>query len=80
VAAASYDAAVDSRSITPEQAQKLQRTIRAQLAYLGRLRRRMEMLGFPPTDTLYRAVSRAHDAMQEVHVRAHYCACRSGVG
>jgi hypothetical protein len=40
----------------------------------------MELLGFPPTDPLYQAASRAHDALQELHVRAHYCSCASGVG
>lgn len=76
----SYDVTVDSRSLSPEQAEQLQRTLRPQLAYLGRLRRRMELVGFPPSDTLYRSVSHAHDALQEVYVRVHYCACRSGVG
>jgi hypothetical protein len=40
----------------------------------------MELLGFPPDDPLYIAASRAHDALQELHVRAHYCTCTSGVG
>jgi hypothetical protein len=40
----------------------------------------MEQQGFPPDDELYRACSRAWDAMQELHVRAHYASCTSGVG
>jgi hypothetical protein len=40
----------------------------------------MEELGFPPTDSLYTAASRAHDALQELHVRAHCCSCTPGVG
>ena len=65
--------------IKPEQGQRLCDSIRRPLAYVGRLRRRMELLGFPPDDPLYVAASRAHDALQELHVRAHYCSCESGV-
>ncbi len=70
---------VDSSHIKPDQAAKLCRTLRRSLDFLGRLRRRMEVLGFPPDDPLYRSASRAHDALQELHVRAHYCCCTSGV-
>jgi hypothetical protein len=72
-------ALVDSSDIKPDQAARLCKQVRRSLEYLGRLRRRMELLGFPPEDSLYRAASRAHDAMQELHVRAHYCCCTSGV-
>ena len=44
---------VDSSHIKPEQAAKLCRTLRRSLDFLGRLRRRMERLGFPPDDPLY---------------------------
>ena len=71
---------MDSTDLTPEQAARLRAAIARQLAYLGKLRQRMERVGFPPNDSLYRAVARAFDAMQEVHVRAHYAACTSGVG
>lgn len=70
---------MDSSHIKPEQAQRLCEQIRRSLAHVGRLRRRMEVLGFPPTDPLYISASRAHDALQELHVRAHYCSCTSGV-
>lgn len=66
---------VNCWQIKPQQAQRLCEAIRPSLAYVVRLRRRMEQLGFPPDDVLYRAAARAHDAMQELHVRAHYCAC-----
>jgi hypothetical protein len=71
---------MDSSHIKPEQAMRLCQTLRRSLAHLGRLRRRMELLGFPPDDPLYRSTSKAHDALQELHVRAHYCSCPSGVG
>ena len=70
---------MDSSDLTPEQADRLGAAIRRYLDYVGRVRRRMEQLGFPPDDSLYRAASRAHDALQELHVRAHYCSCTSGV-
>jgi len=71
---------VDSSHIKPDQATELCRQVRRSLSYIGRLRRRMELLGFPPDDPLYRSASEAHDALQELHVRAHYCSCTSGVG
>jgi hypothetical protein len=70
---------VDWTQIKPEQGRRLCDSVRPALAYVGRLRRRMELLGFPPNDPLYVAASRAHDALQELHVRAHYCSCTSGV-
>jgi len=69
-----------SADIKPQQAIRLCASVRRSLAYLGRLRRRMELLGFPPDDPLYRSTSAAHDALQELHVRAHYCSVPSGVG
>jgi hypothetical protein len=71
---------MDSSHIKPEQAIELCRLVRRSLSFVGRLRRRMELLGFPPDDPLYRSTSDAHDALQELHVRAHYCSCTSGVG
>ncbi|CAN5697219.1 hypothetical protein BH09PLA1_BH09PLA1_22570 [soil metagenome] len=71
---------MDSSQIKPEQALRLCASVRRSLAYLGRLRRRMELLGFPPDDPLYCSAAKAHDALQELHVRAHYCSCPSGVG
>ncbi|MBC8105803.1 MAG: hypothetical protein H7Z14_04365 [Anaerolineae bacterium] len=71
---------MDSSHIKPKQAMKLCQAVRRSLAYVGRLRRRMELLGFPPDDVLYRAASKAHDGLQELHVRAHYCSVPSGVG
>jgi hypothetical protein len=71
---------VDSSGIQPQQAARLREALRRQLRYIGGLRRRMEVLGFPPDDPLYRSTCRSHDALQELHVLAHYCACTSGVG
>jgi hypothetical protein len=71
---------MDSRVISPAAADALMRQVGAHLNWLGRLRRRMELLGFSPEDPLYRACSEAYNAMQELHVRAHYASCTSGVG
>ena len=71
---------MESRDLPPELAAALQRAVRRRLAWFGRLRRRMELRGFPPTDPLYISVSKCYDAVQELHVRAHYASCRGGVG
>jgi hypothetical protein len=71
---------VDSSKITPEEATHLCASIRRSLAYLVKLRRRMEVLGFPPSDSLYAATVHAQQALQDLHVRAHYCSVTSGVG
>jgi hypothetical protein len=72
---------VDSSNLDPHVADQLARAVRQRLDWFGRLRRRMELRGFPPTDPLYLAVSRCYDAAQELHVRTHYVSCdarRSG--
>ena len=71
---------VDSYDLPIEQAIALQRAVRRRLAWFGRLRRRMELRGFPPTDPLYMAVTRCYNATQELHVRCHYASCKGGVG
>jgi hypothetical protein len=71
---------VDSRAIQPQIADELRQKIRPSLAFLGRLRHRMEQRGFPPEDELYRSVAKAYLAMQELHVRLHYQSCEHGVG
>jgi hypothetical protein len=71
---------METRTISPAAADALMRQVLPHLNWLGRVRRRMEQQGFPPDDELYRACSRAWDAMQELHVRAHYASCTSGVG
>ena len=71
---------MDSSQIKPEQAMRLCASLRGSMAYLLKLRQRMEELGFPPDDPLYRATTHAQQAIQDLHVRAHYCSCTSGVG
>ena len=70
---------MDSSQLTVEQAERLGRVIRRQLSFLNRLQKRMERLGFPPADPLYRAVTEARNRVGELFVSAHYCACPTGV-
>jgi hypothetical protein len=52
--------------------------VRRQLAYLGRLRARMERTGLPPADPLYRAVCLAYDRVHAVSVHLHCLTCPPG--
>ena len=45
------------------------------MAYLYRLRRRMEVSGFPPDDPLYQLVGRAFDVMHHLLMDLHYRTC-----
>ena len=54
--------------------------LRRQLSYLGALRRRMELRGFPPDDALYADAADAFNALHALCVRLHYLSCTSGVG
>jgi len=71
---------VDSRELTVSQAGRLREQVARELRYLGRLCARMQALGFPPGDPLFAAANKARNALQELHVVAHYCSCTSGVG
>jgi len=69
-----------SSQIKPEHALVVQRAIGRHLAYAAKLRRRLELLRFPPDDTLMASVTHAYHALHELHVRLHYLGCRHGVG
>jgi hypothetical protein len=69
-----------STDLHPAQAQKLTATVARQLQFLNRLCDRMTELGFPTDDPLWRAASQARNAVQDLHVAAHYAGCRGGVG
>jgi hypothetical protein len=61
--------------VTKAQADKLNKVLRRQLAYIGRLLRRMELRGFPPTDRLYQLVDAAYLALHHLTVEVHYLSC-----
>ena len=71
---------MDSLDLTPDQVRRLMETAGRHLRYLNQLQRRMEQLGFPPDDALYRAASEARDGAAALFIAAHYCSCPSGVG
>jgi hypothetical protein len=71
---------VTCAEIRPEQAARLKDALGRRLNYLNRLVARMNRLGFPPDDRLMAAAQRARNALQDLHVEAHYLSCRHGVG
>jgi hypothetical protein len=69
-----------SSDLTPAQAAALSKMIGQQLRYLGKLRSRMEQLGFPGADPLYFHLCRAFDMTRALWVELHYLSSGSGVG
>ena len=70
---------MDSSDLTADQLRELHRVIGQYLGYLNRLRARMERVGFPNNDPLYRLVVDAAERMHSLSVELHYATC-SGVG
>jgi hypothetical protein len=58
--------------LTSNQARALKNTLQPMLGYLGRLKRRVIRLGFPPEDRLLNAVVQAEIAMHALSVEVHY--------
>jgi hypothetical protein len=71
---------MDSSHLTPAQAAAIGKIIGQHLRYLGKLRKRMDQVGFPSTDPLYFDVCRAFDMAQALWMNLHYLSCTSGVG
>jgi hypothetical protein len=63
-----------------EQAETIKDRIAPMLAYLHRLRDRMDERGFLPTDPVYVSVAAALDSVHDLWVKTHYLSCGSGVG
>jgi hypothetical protein len=70
---------MNSSQLSKEQAAKLADEIAQHQAYFYRLRRRMETLGFPPSDMTLIMVGKLHDLLTELKMHAHYLSC-NGVG
>src|SRR5688572_25585945 len=68
-------AAVTSNDLTTEQATQMGAIVDRHLNYLGRLRKRMQRVGFPHDDKLVIAVSAAWDATHALSVKLHYASC-----
>ena len=71
---------MDSSKIHPWQARKMFAALQRATGYLSRLKRRMEVTGFPSDDPLYVATLKAHRVMQDLLMELHYLSCESGVG
>ena len=67
-----YSAGMDSGDLTDKQIAALQGAVARRLRFLGRLRQRMDHLGFRQDDPLYRATSKAYDAVHELRVLSIY--------
>jgi hypothetical protein len=61
---------VDSTDLTEVQADALRRQIARHLAYLHRLKDRMDALAFPMNDLLYQATAKAVEACEQLHRQA----------
>ena len=71
---------MDADMLRPWQAERMLEVLRPTLGYLSRLQRRMEKVGFLPTDPLYVQVRLAYDSMHSLCMDLHYRSCKSGVG
>ena len=71
---------MDSSQLRPWQAKKIRAALAKSLGYLTRLKRRMELTGFPPSDPLYALTVRAQHDMQALLMELHYLSCEGGVG
>jgi hypothetical protein len=71
---------MNNRDLTREQLQAVHTIAGRWLKFLGKMLRRMEKLGFSPTDELYRETTTAYDAIHRFRVTLHYLSCESGVG
>jgi hypothetical protein len=58
--------------VTKAQAKQVREALYRPTNYLVRLRRRMELRGFPPNDPLYVLVSKAFDALQHLGMHVHH--------
>jgi hypothetical protein len=71
---------MNSKQFAAWQAKRISNALTPGFGYLVRLRARMEKVGFPSNDPLFRLVLNAEDAMHRLTVAMHYEGCKSGVG
>jgi hypothetical protein len=75
-----HDGGMTEADLKPEQVERLAAIVGRELRFLNRLCDRMNRLGFPPDDPLFRAAMLARNGMHGLNVAAHYANCESGVG
>jgi hypothetical protein len=71
---------MDSSSLTPEQLDRLKKTIERHLRFYNRLEGRMHQKHFPQTDPLVEPARRARDAIFDLNTALHYARVKTGVG
>lgn len=64
--------------LTREQFAALRAAVAPQLGYLIRARERLERIGFPTTDPVYRRLLTAQHALQDFLTELHYRSCAGG--
>lgn len=70
---------MDRSTLTRSQAKTVSEGLFPGMNYLFRLRERMQKVGFPPEDKLFKMVCAAYDGMHRLSVEVHYLSC-NGVG
>lgn len=68
------------KTLEPWQALRVRESLYPAMNYIGRLRRRMEKVGFAVENPLYVLVTRVYEAMHALYNELHYVSCESGVG
>ena len=63
---------MDAGHLTREQLDALYAAVSRHLRFCGRLRARMDRLGWEPADPFRSAVERAYDAVHALSVKTHY--------
>ena len=66
--------------LTTSQAAAFQQRVEPMLRFLLLCRKRLDARGFDPNGKLYQAVSKAYDAMYQLHMELHYESCGRSVG
>jgi hypothetical protein len=66
--------------LTTEQAEAIKDRIAPMLAYLHRLKARMDERDYLPNDPLYVLVAGARESLRSLWVETHYLSCGHGVG
>lgn len=68
-----------SNELTHEQAARIRAALAPSVRYLGKLKDRMDQVGFLPHDPLYELVKDAYNAVHHLSMDLHYRSCKSGV-
>lgn len=67
-----------SGDLSKDQAKRVNEALRPILGYVGKLKSRMEQVGFPINDKLYMAVIAAYDGLHSAATESHLLAAGKG--